>query len=257
MPFACLGCGPVVIVNEGHRAAVLRHGKFVRMVPPGTYHRNVGVEKFIVKSIQIQTAMIPQQRVITKDNVSVTLDAVCFYRVVDVKKAIFNVQDCDKAVRNLAQSTLETLLGEKTLAELLTDRQELTHRVAELLDESCMSWGVHIEALEVRDIKMPEQMTRVMAIVAEAEREGEAKVVSANAELRAAATYAKAADVMSQNPVALQLRYFQTLQEIAAEKNSTLIVPSEITNMFRPLGNWNASEAFQKSLDMSGQGSHA
>eukprot|EP01090_Pellita_catalonica_P001889 TRINITY_DN11603_c0_g1_i2.p1 TRINITY_DN11603_c0_g1~~TRINITY_DN11603_c0_g1_i2.p1 ORF type:complete len:189 (+),score=39.63 TRINITY_DN11603_c0_g1_i2:102-668(+) len=183
----------------------------------------------------------------TKDNVSVVLDAVCFYRIDDVEKAIFNVANCEEATKHLAQSTLETLLGERTLDQLLSGRQEITERVAELIDEQTEQWGIHVQALEIRDIRIPANMQRVMAAVAEAHREGEAACVMAQAELRAADTFDKAAQVMSKNPVSMQLRYFQTLTEIAAEKNSTIIVPSEVTNMLRPLAPWGKTEAYQGS----------
>jgi len=218
IPFAICGSGPVIQVEEGNRAAILEYGQLKAIVPPGTYHRNIGSEEFIIMSIQIQTLTIPSQQVMTKDNISVVLDAVCFYRCDNVEKAIFNVDDCDEATKNLAQSTLETILGEKTLDELLTKRQEITERVAELIDQQSESWGIHIQALEIRDIRIPDSMQRVMAAVAEANREGEAKVVMAKAEFKAASTYSKAAKIMARNPVSMQLRYFQTLTEIASEK---------------------------------------
>jgi len=237
-------CGAGIQVQEGSQAAVLKFGKLDRIVGPGTYNINIGSEKFIIRSVRIQTLSIPSQQVMTRDNVSVSLDAVCFYKIDNLEKAIFNVADCESATKHLAQSTLETVLGERTLDEILTGRSHIVERVAELIDEQTEQWGIHVQALEIRDIRIPQNMQRVMAAVAEAEREGEAACVMAKAELRAAATYGKAADVMSKNPVSLQLRYFQILTEIAAERNQTIIIPSELTNMFRPLGNWQQSEAF-------------
>jgi len=238
IPFMCCGCGPIVQVEEGYRATVLKYGKLAHIVGPGTYHRNIGTETFIVNSIQIQTLDIPSQQVMTKDSVAVTLDAVCFYRIDDLKRAVFNVSNSDVATRNLCQSVLEQLLGEKTLDELLANRQSIAERLAELISEKTEAWGIHVQALEIRDIRVPDSIQRVMAAVAEAQREGQAKVVMADAELRAADSFKSAARIMSQNPVALQLRYFQTLKEIAADKHSTMIVPSEVTNMFRPLTSW-------------------
>lgn len=249
IPFACCGCGPTVVVEEGHRAAVLKFGKLDRIVAPGTYHKNMGTEVFIDCCVSVLTLEIPSQRVMTRDNVTVVLDAVCFYQILDVKSALFNVRDYAKATKNLAQSTLEALLAEHTLEELISDRAEITKKTTKLLDKHTTHWGINVHGLEIRDIRIPEAMQRVMAIAAEAKREGQAAVIMAEAELRAAETYAKAAHAMAGNPVALQLRYFQTLKEIAAENNSTILVPSEVTNMFRGLGKWDESSAFGANLD--------
>jgi len=244
LPFACCGCGPTVKVPEGQRAAVLRYGKLVRIVPPGTYHRNIGTEEYRLCSVAVLTLEIPSQRVMTRDNVSVVLDAVCFYQILDVKCALFNVRDYEKATRNLAQSTLEALLAEHTLDELISDRAEITKKTTRMLDKHTTHWGIHVSGLEIRDIRIPDSMQRVMAIAAEAKREGEAAVIMAQAEYKAAETYVKAARVMSGNPIALQLRYFQTLKEIAADQNSTILVPSEITNMFRGLERWDRGQSW-------------
>jgi len=243
IPFSCFGCGPVVKVNEGDRAAVLKFGKLDRILPPGSYYRNVSTEKFIIKSVKIQTITIPTQRVLTRDNVPVTLQAVCFYKIDDLEKAVFGISNCERATLYMAQSILETLLGEKTLEEILTSRQKIIARVTELIDQYTEEWGIHIQALEIRDIRVPQDMERLMAAAAEAQREGEAKVVMAAAELQAAETYLQAANVLSDSPGALQLRYFQTLSEIAVEKNNTILIPSEITNMFRPLSKWEEQES--------------
>jgi len=144
----------------------------------------------------------------------------------------------------MAQSILETLLGERTLEEILSNRGKIIARITELIDKYTVEWGIHVQALEIRDIRVPQDMERVMAATAEAQREGEAKVVMANAEYKAAETYTQAGEILSDNPGALQLRYFQTLSEIAAQQNHTILVPSEVTNMFRPLGGWGDRESF-------------
>jgi len=239
IPFACLGCGPTVKVPEGQRAALLRYGKLVRIVPPGTYHINQGTEELRLCPVAVLTLEIPSQRVMTRDNVSVVLYAVCFYQILDVQSALFNVRDYEKAVKSLAQSTLEQLLAQHTLDELISVRAEITKKTTKLLDKHTSHWGIHVSGLEIRDIRIPDSMQRVMAIAAEAKREGEAAVIMAQAEYKAAETYVKAAQVMSVNPIAIQLRYFQTLKEIAAEQQSTILVPSEVTNMFRGLHGWN------------------
>jgi len=249
LPLACFGCGPTIRVPEGQRAAVLKYGKLVKILPPGTYYQNVGTEEYRLCSVAVLTLEIPSQRVMTRDNVSVVLDAVCFYQILDVKSALFNVRDYEKATRNLAQSTLESLLAEHTLDGLVSDRSEITKKTTLLLDKHTKHWGIHVHGLEIRDIRIPDSMQRVMAIAAEAKREGQAAVIMAEAELVAAETYMKAAIVMGGNPIAMQLRYFQTLKEIAADQNSTIIVPSEVTNMFRGLGKWDESNAFGGNFD--------
>jgi regulator of protease activity HflC (stomatin/prohibitin superfamily) len=234
-PFGCCGGGPVIRVNEGYRAAVLRFGKLVRIVGPGTYHYNYGSEDYILKSIKVEMLEIPKQHMMTRDNVTVEVDAVVYFQVYDVKKALFNVQQESLATLNIAQATLRTVIGEHNLDKLFSKRQEINQRLTELIDEHTEPWGVRVTAVEVKDIQIPPEMRRVMAATAEAEREGNAKVITAEAEYRAATTLAKAAQIMAQNPVTLQLRYFQTLTEIASERNSTIIVPSEISGMFRTI----------------------
>eukprot|EP00668_Euglena_longa_P032007 GGOE01041287.1.p1 GENE.GGOE01041287.1~~GGOE01041287.1.p1 ORF type:complete len:304 (+),score=102.41 GGOE01041287.1:83-913(+) len=235
IPLACLGCGPIVVIPQGYQGAVLRFGKFSHLVGPGTYNQNLGMETFLVKSVQVQMLGIPCQQALTKDNVSITLDAVVFFRIVDLPKALFAVQNCEQSVVNVSMSAIYTLLGETTLQELFAHRSNISRRVRELVSHYTSEWGIHVEGVEIRDINVPPAMQRVMAAVAEAEREGQAKVVSAEADLRASSTFAEAATVLSSNPVALQLRYFQTLQEIASEKSTTIIVPTEVTSMFRGL----------------------
>jgi len=244
IPWACCGCGPTIKVPEGQRAALLKYGKLVRIVPPGTYHVNIGTDEYRLCPVSVLTLEIPSQRVMTRDNVSVGLDAVCFYQILDVKSALFNVRDYEKATRNLAQITLEQLIAQHSLDELISVRSEITKKTTKLLDKHTSHWGIHVSGLEIRDINIPDSMQRVMAIAAEAKREGEAAVIMAQAEYKAAETYVKAANVMAVNPIALQLRYFQTLKEIAAEQNSTILVPSEITNMFRGLSRWDAPMSY-------------
>jgi len=232
LPFCCCGCGTMKVVEEGYCAAVLKFGKLDRIVGPGTYYYNVGRDEFIIVSTQIQTLNIPSQKVITSDSVSITLDAVCFFRVVDVKKALFQVQKYTFAVQNVSQSTLETLLGEVELNDLLTKRQQVAGRISEILDRHTSKWGIHIEGLEIKDIRIPESMKRVFAAKAEAEREGQAELTAAKYESDAASIYAEASEKLTSTQGAMQLRYLKTLTDIAAEKNSTIIVPSEIIKMF-------------------------
>ena len=167
------GGGPLVQVNQGEQALVLTYGKLTDVVGLGLYHRNLGT---LIKNNKFQTLVIPQQQVMTKDYVAVTLDAVCFYRIIDLKKATFNVSDSANATRNLSQSVLEQLLGEKNLDDILCNRQEMSDRLSELVTDKSKAWCIKVKAIEIRDIRVPESIQRTMAAVAEAEREGAAKV---------------------------------------------------------------------------------
>ena len=233
VPCGCCCAGPVTEVPEGYRAIVYKFGKFDRIKPPGTYVRNMGSEKYSRVNIQLRTMTIPQQTVITKDGVSTTVDAVCFYRVKDIKKAYINVRNYAANIQNLAQYTLEVLLGEYLLEDLLQQRDKVTQRIAHIIKEETAKWGIEVTRLEIRDIKIPKDLVRVMASIAEASREGQAKIIVAKAELEAAEAYAEAANKLMKSEGAMQLRYFQTLSEISAEKNSTIIIPSSIQNLLK------------------------
>jgi regulator of protease activity HflC (stomatin/prohibitin superfamily) len=230
IPFSCC-CGPVVSVQEGYRAAILKFGKLDRIVGPGTYYYNPCTESFNVVSVQVQTLDVPQQNVITKDNITVTIHAVIYYSVINIEKAAFSVANVSLAVANFAQSTLRTVIGEHTMDELFNHRIKIVSRLTQLIDEETELWGVKVSNVEMKDISIPDSMKRVMAAVAEAQREGAAKVITAEAELRASTTLAEAADIMATNPLTIQLRYFQTLSEVSSERSSTIILPADISGI--------------------------
>ncbi len=184
-------------------------------------------------NIRVQTLTIPQQSVITKDGVSITVDAVCFFRVVDIRKAVLSVQNYVTTIRHLSQYTLEVVIGEHTLEDLLQKREQITNRIFNVIKNQTLSWGIEIDGLEIKDVKMPDSLVRVMAIEAETMREGKAKVIVANAEREAAKAYAEAAEVLMSSEGAMQLRYLETLREIAAEKNSTILIPSTIAGLLK------------------------
>jgi len=231
LPVGCL-CGPLVVVPEGSRAAVLKFGKFRDIVPPGTYVYTPLVETYRIVSVQTQAMVLPNQNVITKDGISVTVDAVTFYRIQNIRKAIFGVQDYEMAVSNLAQYTLKLVLGEHNLEEILQKCDELASRVAHVVEAHSRNWGITFQSVEIKDVRIFESLVRVMAASAEARREGDAKVISARAEVAAAEAFAEAAKCLAATEGAMQLRYMQTLTEIAAEKNSTVIIPSDVAGLF-------------------------
>lgn len=230
----CCGAdGPTVRIPEGYRGILLRFGKFVEIKPPGTYSYNVKSENIIKVNVRIQTMTIPQQTVITKDGINITVDAVSFLRVNDVCKSTLGVQDWCSSVKNLSSYTLEVVMGEYNLEDVLQHRGQITQRIEAIIKPQTVKWGIVVEGLEIRDIKIPNSLVRVMAAEAEATREGKAKIITAKAELEAAEAYAEASKTLQESEGSMQLRYFQTLREIAAEKNSTILVPSFVQNLFK------------------------
>jgi len=171
---------------------------------------------------------VPPQEVLTRDSVTVAVDAVVYYRVQNATMSITNVEDSNRSTRLLAATTLRNVLGTKNLSEILSDRENISHTMQVSLDEATDPWGVKVERVEVKDVRLPVQLQRAMAAEAEAAREARAKVIAAEGEQKASRALKDAADVMIQSPAALQLRYLQTLNTISAEKNSTIIFPLPI-----------------------------
>jgi len=197
------------------------------------------VDKLVRVSLRTVTMDVPPQDVITKDNVSVKVNAVIYFRVVDQQRAIIDVEDYLYATSMMAQTTLRSVLGQGQLDDLLARREEINTELQRIIDMQTEPWGVKVSAVEVKNVDLPQEMQRAIAKQAEAERERRSKVIHAEGEYQAAQRLADAANIMSQNPVSLQLRYLQTLVEIAAEKNSTTIFPVPIdilTPFIRNLG---------------------
>jgi regulator of protease activity HflC (stomatin/prohibitin superfamily) len=178
--------------------------------------------------LRVVTLDIPSQEAITKDNVTVRVNAVAYFRVVDPSDAIVQVEDYRKATWQIAQTTLRSVLGQSELDELLTQREGINARLTEIIDEQTEPWGIKVSIVEVKDVELPETMKRSMARQAEAEREKRAKIIHAEGESMAARTLTEAAGTMSKQPAAIQLRYLQALTEIATERNSTIIFPLPI-----------------------------
>lgn len=188
-------------------------------------------DEFILVDLRTKTFDVPPQEILTKDSVTVAVDGVVFFRVQDATMSIANVDNADKATRLLAQTTLRTMLGTKTLAELLTDREQISKGMQATLDSATDSWGIKVERVEIKDVKLPVRLQRVMAAEAEAARDARAKVIAAEGEMNASIKLKEAADVMSENPNSLQLRYLQTLNDISNDQNSTIIFPLPINMM--------------------------
>jgi regulator of protease activity HflC (stomatin/prohibitin superfamily) len=217
----------VKILNEYERGVVFRLGRLVATRGPGLILLIPGVEKMQKVSLRLVTLDVPPQDIITRDNVSVKVNAVVYFRVMTPEKAIVEVENFLYATSQLAQTTMRSVCGEAELDDLLAEREKLNLKLQEILDKQTDPWGIKVTNVEIKHIDLPDQMKRAMAKQAEAERERRAKIIHASGEFEASAKLAQAAEVMS-NPVSLQLRYLQTLTEVAAEKNSTMIFPLPI-----------------------------
>ena len=220
------------VLREYERAVIFRWGRLARGLIGGNGPGVVVIIPFIDKLVRVSlrtVAMdVPPQDVITKDNVSVKVNAVIYFRVVDPQRAIIEVEDYLYATSMMSQTTLRSVLGQGQLDDLLARREEINTELQRIIDTQTEPWGVKVSAVEVKNVDLPQEMQRAIAKQAEAERERRSKVIHAEGEYQAAQRLADAANIMSQNPVSLQLRYLQTLVEIAAEKNSTTIFPVPI-----------------------------
>lgn len=222
---ALIAWAVINIVPEYERGVVFFLGKYQEVKGPGLIIIIPVIQQMVKVSLRTITMDVPPQEVITRDNVSVRVNAVVYFRVVAPEKAIIQVENFMYATSQLSQTTMRSVCGQAELDELLTARDEINKKIQEILDRQTDPWGVKVTLVEVKAIDLPDEMKRAMAKQAEAEREKRAKVIHAGGELEAGAKILEAANIMSQNPVSLQLRYLQTLTEIAAEKNSTIMFP--------------------------------
>jgi len=217
----------IKVLNEYERGVIFRLGRLISTKGPGLIILIPVIDRMQKVSLRLVTLDVPAQDVITKDNVSVKVNAVVYFRAITPEKAIVEVENYLYATSQLAQTTLRSICGEAELDELLAEREKLNMKIQEILDRQTDPWGIKVTNVELKHIDLPDEMKRAMAKQAEAERERRAKIIHAEGEFQAAAKLAEAAQVMS-NPVSLQLRYLQTLTEVATEKNSTTIFPFPI-----------------------------
>jgi regulator of protease activity HflC (stomatin/prohibitin superfamily) len=218
----------IKILMEYERAVIFFLGKFQEVKGPGLIIVLPVIQKMLRVNLQIVTMEVPAQDVITRDNVSVKVNAVIFFRVVDPQRAILAVQDYLYSASQIAQTTLRSVLGQSQLDELLAKRDEINVQLQRIIDQQTEPWGVKVTAVEVKNVDLPQEMQRAIAKQAEAERERRAKVIHAEGEFQAAQKLSEAAEIIGRNPIALQLRYLQSLVEVASEKNSTTIFPVPI-----------------------------
>ncbi len=220
-----IGFSAIKIVPEYERGVVFRLGRLVGARGPGLFFLIPIIERMVRVDQRVITMDVPPQEVITLDNVTIKVNAVLYFMVVDPEKAIVKVMDYIRATMQIAQTTLRSVVGQVELDELLAHREAINERLQRIIDEQTEPWGVKVTIVEVKDVELPQGMQRAMAKQAEAEREKRAKIIHADGELAASRMLAEAATVIASEPVTLQLRYLQTLTEIAVEKNSTIIFP--------------------------------
>jgi len=216
------------VVREYDRGVIFRLGRLVGAKGPGLIILIPLIDKMVKVSLRVITLDIPTQDIITKDNVSVKVNAVLYFRVVDPQKAIVEVEDYLFATGQLAQTTLRSILGQVELDELLSNREEINDKMQKIVDEQTDAWGIKVSLVELKHVDLPTEMQRAMAKQAEAERDRRAKIIHAEGEFQASEKLAAAAEIIGRQPAALQLRYLQTLTEVAAENNSTLVFPFPI-----------------------------
>lgn len=218
----------IKIVQEYERGVIFRLGRLMGPRGPGLFIIIPFVDRMVKVDLRVVTLDIPAQECITRDNVTVKINAVVYYRVIDPSRAIVQVEDFRRATWNIAQTTLRNVIGQSELDELLAHRERINEKLQRIIDEQTEPWGVKVSIVEVKDVELPQTMQRAMARQAEAEREKRAKIIHAEGEYQASQQLAEAARIIGQEPSALQLRYLQTLTEIAVEKNSTIIFPMPI-----------------------------
>jgi len=223
-PFSMCVC--IKVVQEYERAVIFRLGRIAGGARgPGLFFILPCMDTIMTQDLRTITYDVPPQEILTKDSVTVAVDAVTYYRISDPVRSIKSVENAHRSTQLLAQTTLRNHLGLRNLSEILSERDEIAHNLQESLDVATDPWGVKVERVELKDVRLPQSMQRSMAAEAEASREAKAKVIAAEGEQRASRALKEAADVISSSGTALQLRYLQTLQTVAAENNSTIIFP--------------------------------
>ncbi len=215
------------VLRQYERGVVFRLGKFAGVREPGLTFIFVPVEQMVRVSLRTVTMQIPSQKIITRDNVSIDIAAVAYYHISDPEKSVIAIENVYNAISQISQTTVRNVVGRFSLDQLLADTAAINLQIKDVIDGHTEPWGTQVTAVEIKDIMLPDNMQRAMAREAEAERERRAKIVAAEGEYQAAVKLGEAADIITQHPVALQLRTLQTMAEISVEKNSTIIFPAQ------------------------------
>ena len=231
------------VVQQYQRGVHFRLGRVIGVREPGLRFIIPVIDKLWRVSMRIVTMPIQSQGIITRDNVSVDIAAVAYFRVVDARKAVVVIENVNVAINQIAQSTLRNVVGQHSLDEVLAQTEKINGSVRQILDTTTVEWGVEVNLVELRDIQLPDSMKRAMAREAEAEREKRAKIIAAEGEARAAAARGEASDIMMNHPLALQLRNLQTLLELGVEKNTTIVFPAPMMSAIGELTNFLTRES--------------
>jgi len=234
------------IVNQYEKGVVFRLGKVIGVREPGLRLIIPVVDRMVKVSLRIVTMPIPSQNIITQDNVSIDVAAVAYFKVVDAYNAVVAIENYNRAVNQIAQTTMRNVIGQFLLDDVLSSTSKINEKIKEIIDIHSEPWGVQITAVEIKDIKLPESMQRAMARQAEAERDKRAKIIAAEGEFLSATKLGEAADVIAAHPVALQLRNLQVLNEIASEKNSTIIFPAQFMSTIKDIKKYMEAEGLLK-----------
>ena len=229
-----LASASVRVLREYERGVVFRLGRVTAQRGPGLIFLAPGVDRMVRVSLRTVTLKIPAQEIITRDNVPARVTAVTYYRVIDPTRSVVEIEDVLAATSQIAQTTLRSVLGKAELDALLAERERLNEQLQHIIDDQTEPWGVKVTAVEIKDVEIPERMQHAMARQAEAERERRAKIINAEGEFQAAARLTDAADVISRNPVTIQLRYLQTLMEVSGNQASTIVFPLPV-DILQPL----------------------
>ncbi|MBI3952970.1 MAG: slipin family protein [Chloroflexi bacterium] len=231
-----LAAASVRVVQEYERGVIFRLGRLVGPRGPGLFFMIPFVDRMQKMDLRVVTLDVPAQEVITRDNVTVKVNAVVFFRVFDPSMAVTKVADFIRATSQISQTTLRSVLGQSELDDLLANREQVNQRLQKIIDEATEPWGVKVSTVEVKDVELPQAMQRAMGAQAEAERERRAKIVHADGEAQAAERLAQAAQIIGTQPAALQLRYLQTLTQISTERTNTIVFPMPIDMLTAFLG---------------------
>ena len=231
---AALAAASVRVLREYERGVVFRLGRVIELKGPGVALLVPGADRMVRVSLRTVTLRIPPQEVITRDNVPVRVAAVAYFRVIDPSRSVLEIEDFESATLQIAQTTLRSVLGKAELDTLLSERERLNESLQQIIDEQTEPWGIKVTIVEIKDVEIPEPMQHALARQAEAERNRRAKVINAEGEAQAADRLADAANIISVNPVTLQLRYLQALQDVSANPGSTIVFPLPL-DLLRPL----------------------
>jgi regulator of protease activity HflC (stomatin/prohibitin superfamily) len=230
IPFVCLG--PLKVIPQGYKGVLLRFGIFIRVLNPGRYNYNICTDEIILISTKTKVIQISTQKIMTGDNLSVVIDAVCFFNIYNVRDVLFNVENYAESIENLSKTVLRTVVGENDLKSLFSDRTNINLRMTSLMTDRTRHWGIDNITVDIKDVSIPLDLQRVMAKTAEVKQDSLSKSIAAEGEKNAVEILAEASALIKNNPEAMELLWFNTIKDISKEKSNTIIVPNSIISKF-------------------------